>query len=402
MNGAAEKPARIALVTQRFWPQVGGVETAIANLAAEFRRQGHRATIIAPQWEKCWPRELVHREIPVLRLPPAPQSGWGTLRYMYSLSRWLKRSAGKFDALLVAGLRHDAHCAIGALHDSRVPVVLRAEGAGATGECKWQRDVRFGMRIRRRCQQAAAIVAPSDACAAELREAGFDAERIVRIDNGVPLPELRSPLRRDAARTALGTANHDLTSKPESPVVVAIGRLHATKGLLDLVNAWPKVLHRHAGAKLWIVGEGPERERLFARIGDLGLKYQICLPGAFDDVEELLQAADLFVAPAYEQRTSLGLLEAMAAGVPVIASDIPAHRACIAHEATGLLYPARDARALSAAMLRAIDRPDEAVKLGAAARSIVEQRFSIARMATQHLDLIRRLCARNPQAATSH
>jgi glycosyltransferase involved in cell wall biosynthesis len=394
VKGIAAQPAglprRIALVTQRYWPQAGGAESAMAKLAEELRRLGCAPTVVAPQWERHWPRELVYREVPVVRLPPAPEHGWKALRYMYSLSRWLKEHQDGLDGVVVSSLKHDAYSAIGTLRESPVPVVLRAEAAGAFGDCQWHCRARFGKRIRRRCQLADAVVAPCEAVADELCKAGFSHERLVRIDNGVSLPALRSLPRTAAARQALADANHDL-HVASGPVVLYIGCLHTAKGLLDLVNAWPGVLRQHQGARLWIVGEGPQRERLFGRIGDLGLKYQISLPGVFDDVEDLLQAADLFVLPSYEDRTSLALLEAMAAGLPVVASDIPRNRLLIEHERTGLLFAAGDPRALAAALLRALDRPAESVQFGAHAREHAAEHFSLTCMAQGHLQLLARL-----------
>lgn len=338
---------RLALVTRRFWPLVGGAEMAMANLAAEFRRQGHSVRIVTGRWEKHWPLEMVHREVPVTRLPHPRTRGWGTLRYMYALSSWLSREKQNLDAVLVSMLKHDAYCAVGALQNSGVPVVLRGEGAGPGGDCVWQQTARFGMRIRKRCQGATALISPSDAIAQELLEAGYAPQRIVRIDNGVQILPPSNPNTRAAARAALGEANHDLRLEPHAPLAVYTGRLHPDKGLLDLVNAWRPIAERWPTARLWLVGEGPQREELFRRISDIDLKYRICLPGAFDDIEDVLQAADIFLLPSYSEGMSLSLLEAMAAGIPAIASDIPGNRALITHEQSGLLVPPRDVPGLS-------------------------------------------------------
>lgn len=381
---------RLALVTRRFWPLVGGAEMAMANLAAEFRRQGHSVRILTGRWEKHWPREMVHREVPVTRLPHPRLRGWGTLRYMVALTSWLKREKDNLDAVLVSMLKHDAYCAVEALQDTGVPVLLRGEGGGIGGDCAWHESARFGLRIRRRCQAASAFIAPSDAIAQELREAGFAAERIARIDNGVPIPPPQSPGRREAARAALGEANHDLRQEPKAPLAVYTGRLHSDKGLLDLVNAWRPIAERWPAARLWLVGEGPQREELFRRISDLDLRYRICLPGAFDDTEEILEAADMFILPSYSEGMSLSLLEAMAAGLPVIASDIAGNRALVTHEASGLLFPPRDVRGLTAAITRLFEQPALRISLGSRARQEVEEKYSLARMGREHLELIQR------------
>jgi glycosyltransferase involved in cell wall biosynthesis len=292
-------------LTRRFWPLVGGAEVVMANLAAEFRRQGHAATIVTAQWEKHWPRDLVHREVPVVRMPQPKLRTWGTLRYMYALGSWLSAQRSQLDGVLVSMLKHDAYAAVGALRGSGVPVVVRAEGGGAAGDCQWQATARFGMRIRRRCYEADAIVAPSDAIGAELLAAGYDPAKIKRIDNGVRLPPPRAPLAREAARSALAEANWDLKCEPDAPVAVYTGRLHPDKGLLDLVQAWPTVAKRWPNARLWLIGEGPQREELFERIGDLGFRYQVCLPGSFDEIDDVLAAADLFVLPSYSEGMSI-------------------------------------------------------------------------------------------------
>lgn len=382
---------RLALVTRRFWPLVGGAEMAMANLAAEFRRQGHSVRIVTSRWEKHWPLEMVHREVPVTRLPHPRTRGWGTLRYMYALSAWLHREKYNLDAVLVSMLKHDAYCAVGALQKSGVPVILRGEGAGLGGDCVWQQTARFGLRIRKRCQGASAFIAPSDAIALELREAGYAAERIARIDNGVAIPPPQSPATRDAARAALGDANSDLRLEPNAPLAVYTGRLHPDKGLLDLVNAWRPITERWPTARMWLVGEGPQREELFHRVSDLDLKYRICLPGAFDDTEQVLEAADMFILPSYSEGMSLSLLEAMAAGIPVIASDIAGNRALVAHEQSGLLVPPRDVRGLSLAIARLLEQPALRVALGSRARQEVQAKYSLEKMGREHLKLIERL-----------
>lgn len=382
------KRLRLALVTRRFWPLVGGAEVVMANLAAEFRRQGHAATIVTAQWKKHWPLELVHREIPVVRLAQPKLRGWGTLRYMYGLSSWLTSQRPKLDGVLVSMLKHDAYAAIGALRGSGLPVVVRAEGGGAAGDCEWQATARFGMRIRRRCSEADAIVAPSDAIGEELLAAGYDPAKIQRIDNGVRLPPPRAPRQREAARSALAEANWDLKCEPDAPVAVYTGRLHPDKGLLDLVQAWPAIANRWPPARLWMIGEGPQRDELFQLISDLGFRYHICLPGSFDEIDDVLAAADLFVLPSYSEGMSISLLEAMAAGLPVVATDIPGNRALVRHEQEGLLVPPRAANHLSAAIGRIFDSAAYGVQLGAAGRKRVAENFSLEKAARAHLELI--------------
>ena len=76
---------RVALITRRFWPLVGGAESVMANLATEMRRQRHQVQVVTAQWNPNWPTDFVHREIDVHRLANPAQRGWGTYRYMAHL-----------------------------------------------------------------------------------------------------------------------------------------------------------------------------------------------------------------------------------------------------------------------------------------------------------------------------
>jgi glycosyltransferase involved in cell wall biosynthesis len=378
---------RLALVTRRFWPLVGGAETVMANLAAELRRQGHDVVLVTAQWEPEWPTQLVHREIPVVRLPNPRQRGWGTLRYMTALGRWFRQRREHLDLVYVSMLKHDAYVAVSLLKDSPCPVVLRAEGGGPLGDCHWQASARFGKRIRRRCQKADALVAPSTAIQHELLEAGYHQQLVHFVPNGVPIREPYDARRQQQARAALTDANWDLLAPPDAPVALFTGRLHDGKGLLTLVDAWRIVVQTHRDARLWLVGEGPLRDELFQRISDYELRRNILLPGVFDDVSELLIAADLFLLPSFEEGMSMALLEAMAARLPCIASDIPGNRHLINTGQHGLLTPPGDPAALAAAILELIADPLRARSLGEVAAERVAENFSVTQATQRHLEL---------------
>ncbi len=384
-------PPRIALITRRFWPLVGGAESLLSYLAEEFRDRGAHPTVLTAQWDPDWPRRLLVREFPVVRLPHSARRGWGTLRYMLALGRWLRRHRDEFDVIYVSMLKHDAYAALQALRRVDLPVVLRVEGGGATGDCRWQETAAFGSRIKRRCLDAAAIVAPSEPLIEELADAGYPRQQLVHIPNGVPSGEVRNLDSRRDARTMLTDLNWELNTGESTAVALYTGRLHADKGLESLVRAWRKVVRRWRHARLWLVGAGPHRGKLVDLVHKLDLRGKVILPGLFSDVRSLLLAADVFVLPSREEGMSISLLEAMDAGLPVVASDIPGNRAVVQHEAQGLLVPYGDATALAAAIERVFTDRDQAGQWAAAGRARVAQEFSIGRTAEEHLALFDRL-----------
>lgn len=244
--------------------------------------------------------------------------------------------------------------------------------------------------------KAAALVAPSRAIERELKAAGYPRPRIHYVPNGVPIPPPRCEAARLRARTALATIDPSLNRPDVAPLAVYTGRLVRSKGLSDLVAAWATIIRRRPGARLILAGDGPYHQTLVEQIEAQGIDGRVILAGTFDHVDGLLAAADLFVLPSWEEGMSLALLEAMAAGVAVVATDVPGNRSLIENERHGLLVAAGDPTALAGAMERLLDDPRTASRLGAAARRRVEGEFSLARSVDEHVALFERLVEEAP------
>jgi glycosyltransferase involved in cell wall biosynthesis len=384
---------RVLFISRRFWPLLGGAETVVANLAAALTAQGGSATVLTALWDASWPAEIMHRSVRVVRLSQPSQRIWGTLHYLRNLAGWLRRHRDEFDLVYVSQLKHDAWLAVRSGRRGKFPVILRAAGGGLTGDCHWHTIGRCGMWIRRESYRAAAIVAPSPAICSELTTAGYRAEQVVHIANGVPAAPPQSAARQRQSRRVVAEANYALLLPEHAWLAVFTGRLDAVKGLADLVAAWQLVARQRGEARLWLVGEGPEHTRLVQQIEALGLTGRVVLAASFNPLDDVLQAADCFVLPSYEEGLSLALLEAMAAGLPIVASDIPGNRVAIRPNVDGLLVPPRDPTALAAAVDRVMTQPAWAETLGQAARQRVQEDFSLERMVQQHLELFDRVCS---------
>jgi glycosyltransferase involved in cell wall biosynthesis len=319
----------------------------------------------------------------IVRLPTSRLRFAGTWLYMRNLRHWF--TTHSIDVAYVSMLKHDAYVAVGAGQKRGFPVVLRPEGAGATGDLAWQAWGNFGREIGRRCRQADAFVAISREIARELVEGGYDPARVHALPNGVPVPD-RPWQRRPDWRSA--------------PRAVFVGRLAPEKGLGTLIDAWPAVRETHPQARLILIGEGPQRPELEKRARSLGLgpgpDQAVEFPGAVADVNARLRAADLFVLPSKEEGMSIALLEAMALGIPLVASSIPGNRRLVSDFKHGRLAPPEDPQALARVIAEQWDNFDRAFHMSRAARSRVQQEFSIAAMARQHLELFRELIERRP------
>jgi len=148
---------------------------------------------------------------------------------------------------------------------------------------------------------------------------------------------------------------------------------------------------RLSGTPLRIVGDGPEREGLYRQISDLDQKFRGLIPGTFDCLEQLLEAADLLAAPGEHSVPPLAMLQSLAAGLPVVAADTPAAREVVAHQRTGRLHLPGDFKAIAAHISELFEQPAQAIALGAAARAEALSRPTPADEAAEYIALLRRL-----------
>jgi glycosyltransferase involved in cell wall biosynthesis len=213
-------------------------------------------------------------------------------------------------------------------------------------------------------------IAVSQAIGEQVREVlGWPADKVEVIPNGVAADRFRE-VRDPELRRALAAGADDV-------VFLTVARLDPQKGLDVLLRAAGSV----AGARFVIAGEGPERSTLEALAADLGLGEQVVFLGHRVDVPALLAASDGFVLPSRFEGTPIALLEAMAAGKPVVASAIPGTDELVVDGATGLLTPPGDPDRLAAALSRLVADRDLRARLGGAARDRVDTNFSAAECA---------------------
>lgn len=162
--------------------------------------------------------------------------------------------------------------------------------------------------------------------------------------------------------------------------VVVVANLRVEKGHDVLIDAAPAVLARFPDARFEFVGDGPRREALAAQAERAGVARAFSFLGHRDDVGARLGAADIFVLPSRSEAFPNAVLEAMAAGLPIVASRVGGIRELVEHERTGLLVPDGDPRALADGLCRLMADPAFAGRLGAAAGAKAGACYSFDRM----------------------
>ena len=207
------------------------------------------------------------------------------------------------------------------------------------------------------------VVANSAAAATQLRLEGVPAARIRVIANGVDCDRFAVPARDRPIRR-----------------VVTVANLREEKGHDTLIAAAGLLARRHPGVEFEIVGDGPCRASLVRQANLRGLRKHVHFPGECHDIPARLAAADLFVLPSRTEAFPNALLEAMASGLPVVASRVGGIPELIDSGVDGVLVNADAPEEFAEAIGDLIDRPSLAAALGRAARVKVEQRFGFESM----------------------
>ena len=186
------------------------------------------------------------------------------------------------------------------------------------------------------------------------------------VPSGVDIVALRAAApAREEARDRLGLL-------PEDFVVAALGRFVPVKGFDLLVAALPRLAQSASGARLLLIGDGPERERLTALATHLGVSERVTITGATRDVGAYLAAADVFAAPSRNEGMGRALVEAMALGLPVVGAAVGGIPAVVTDGVCGRLVPGGDAGALAEALADLAADAALRAKLGAAAAERAE------------------------------
>jgi len=190
---------------------------------------------------------------------------------------------------------------------------------------------------------------------------------------------------RQAFRVNMGWA-------ADSPVVVHVGRFFEQKNHVGVVETFARVKSRVPSAKLLLIGDGPLRPRIVLEIKRLGLETAVTLLGVRTDARELVAMCDVFLFPSLHEGFGLAALEANAAGLPVVGTNIPGLNEAVVDGKTSLLHEIEDAQGLAGSVIDLLKNRDYARRLGEAGRERAREDFSVAASASRLTDLYDECC----------
>jgi len=206
-------------------------------------------------------------------------------------------------------------------------------------------------------------------------------ERIAIVPTGVRASDYQSTCDRQHIRTAMGIDE-------QTSAIGVVAALSPQKGYRYLLEAMQKVL-QNTEAVLLVAGSGVLQPALVAQAQKLGIADRVRWLGHREDVPELLHALDLFVLPSLWEGLPYALLEAMAAGVPIVATAIAGNVDLIDGHNTGWLAPVADAHGLSEVLLQPLAEPAETARRAAVAQKLVTEKYSLDAMIEHHVRLYR-------------
>jgi len=232
-----------------------------------------------------------------------------------------------------------------------------------------------------------AVITISRAIGEVLESQGVPPEKIHCVHSALDPTPFQAPCDREAFPAEFGIEPHDL-------VVGMAAQFIPRKGHQILLDAVPSVLAKHPGTRFILFGRGPLRDEVGARIREWGLHERVLLPGFRDDLARLLPCLDVLVHPATREGLGIILLQASAAGVPIVATRAGGIPEAVVEGENGLLVPPNDPVALAEALESLLSDPDRAAALGAAGRVRVREHFSVDRMVEGNLAVYRHVLGR--------
>jgi glycosyltransferase involved in cell wall biosynthesis len=374
--------ARIAMLTQRYLPHVGGAERQLQQLAPRLKDWGFDLHILT-RHEKGLKRFEIIDGVPVHRLPAAGPKAWAAATFTVSAVWTLIRI--RPDVIHAHEILRPATIALHAKFILPRPVLVKILRGGARGDIyKLKRRPFWKSYLRRLSRNVDAFLVISQEIDQELADLNIPQQKRVFLPNGVDVVHC-CPVSEERKQKLRAMFSLPL----QCMLVVYAGRLVPEKHVDHLLKVWSDIRAKFPGAHLLIVGEGEELSRLKEMQVD-GVQFT----GQVQDAVPYLQASDLFVLPSSTEGLSNSMLEAMSCGLPVLATKVGGAPDVIEHQVSGWLIPSEDVDALKQGLETLLGEKSLRFSLGSNARQRIISSYSLDSVARRLVGLYQQLMAK--------
>ncbi len=342
--------------------QVGGTELNALATAERLDRNRFRISVITLRGEGPLGERYAAIGIPVVRFPIRNLYGPRTLRQAAALRRFFREEGV---AIVHAHDMYSNVFSVLVARAARVPVVIASKRW-------WSAPWPYGALNRLGFRLADRVLANSEAVGRSLVDRdGLNADHVAVVHNFIG-DELFTP----PSQTQLGSWRRELDLADGDRVVGIVASLLPVKDHETLIGAVALVRQVHPRIRLVVVGDGPERARVEARVRELGLEPQVRFAGLRPRVPSMHGLFEISVLCSRAEGFPNSILEAMASGRPVVATDVGGVHDAVEHNLTGLLVPPGDVDALAAAITGLLDEPARAREMGGQGAAVARSRFS--------------------------
>jgi len=380
----------IVLYVNNFLPKVGGREMVVFHLANELDKLGHQVRVLGPTgW---WRYRKVQFNYPVHR--------WPTLRGLFSeqvdfVNLLLDTTLFGCDVIHAHNTYPTGYSAIWLKKLKNIPLVITPHGVDIQTIPEIGHGLRLDSKLRpkvdRAVQSAELLTAISANVENAILEAGASNKKIRTIPNGVDISRFKCQNKKNS-REYFGL-------QEETKLILTVGNYERRRGHEELVKALPIILKNEPNARLIIVGKGTEV--LQPLINELNIEDEVVLTGQIsppsfevpdeDKLAEIYCSSDIYVSAGVNEDAeglSLALLDGMAAGLQIVATDISGNRDIIKDGVSGFLVPPGDVDQLADRLIKALQDNELSMRMIAESKKTIEK-YSWREIASQYVDVYR-------------
>tara|TARA_R110002049_G_scaffold252264_1_gene427105 strand:+ start:238772 stop:239968 length:1197 start_codon:yes stop_codon:yes gene_type:complete len=374
---ADAKPPLIAHILYRF--AVGGLENGVVNLINNIPEDRYRHVIISLTDTTDFKQRVNRKDVEVYCLNKKPGHDIGLYFRLWKLLRKLKPDITHTRNL--AALEMVAICMLAGVKRR----VHSEHGWGMSdldGENRKYRLLRKAMSVivHRYIGLSKHIVDYLN------QDAGIPLKKLTQIYNGVDADRFSQSQHKLPELSAYP----DGFIQQDSIVIGTVGRMEPVKDQLTLVDAFIQLVkysqqNLQNKVRLVVIGDGELRSQAQAKLDEAGISSQAWLPGSRDDVNSLMRRMDIFVLPSRNEGISNTILEAMATGLPVVATRVGGNPELVIEDKTGVLVPSNDSEKMRQALSKYVENSDKRQADGQAAREVIAKQFRLEHMVNNYL-----------------
>lgn len=369
------KPQQIVFLGSQM--EVAGAQRMLLSQARWFHKNGYSVKAIffydKQQLGENWQRENVFSVVALGHGKPSP---FALLAALINLFRMLRGTD-----VLISFTPHSNLLSLPIAWLARVPIRIGTHHGHIEGSSKTLSWLHGRLTNSRICSAMVAVSAQVREY--EIEREGARANRIIVIENGIePFQDVEILKRnRDQVRKQIGI-------EADTTLLLTVGRLTIQKGHTILLDAVPEIIKKHPKVKFVFAGDGPQKQTLQAKVSELDLADYVKFLGVWSEIPRLLFAADIFVQPSLWEGLSLALLEALQAGLPVVATRVEGVVDVVEDERHAILVAANDSAALATGIEKLLDDASLRKRLSENGQERVKAHYSVDAMCVAYEKLI--------------